>query len=164
MRKLIVIASLLGACTAPLLAQWPRYRVPTVPRTSAGAPNLDAPAPRTADGKPDLSGIWENFRKPGDSPVRSVNAQFFDDRPPSLINEFRDIGENVKGGLPLQPWAAALKQQRTALLEPAPQPVERHVADRHEALAVAFADDPDEAAVERQVLEVETCPLADAEP
>jgi len=95
-----------------MLAQWPRYRMPSVPRTSAGAPDLNAPAPRTLDGKPDLSGIWENFRKPGDGPVRSVNAQFFDDRPPSLINEFRDIGESVKGGLPLHPWAAALKQQR----------------------------------------------------
>jgi hypothetical protein len=114
MRKLIVMALLVGATTVPLVAQWPRYRVPTVPRTASGAPNLDAPAPRTPDGKPDLSGIWENFRKPGDAPVRSVNAQFFDDRPPSLVNEFRDIGENVKGGLPLQPWAAALKQRRTA--------------------------------------------------
>jgi hypothetical protein len=114
MRKLIVAVALLGACTSPLFAQWPRYRVPTVPRTTAGAPDLNAPAPRSPDGKPDLSGIWENFRKPGDAPVRSVNAQFFDDRPPSLVNEFRDIGENVKGGLPLQPGAAALKQQRTA--------------------------------------------------
>jgi hypothetical protein len=113
MRKLIVAAMLIGACAAPLFAQWPRYRVPAVPRTAAGAPDLNAAAPRTPDGKPDLSGIWENFRKPGDA-VRSVNAQFFDDRPPSLINEFRDIGENVTGGLPLQPWAAALKQQRTA--------------------------------------------------
>ena len=60
----------------------------------------------------DLSGIWENFRKPGDAPVRSVNAQFFDDLPSSLINEFRDIGNGVAGGLPLQPWAATLKQQR----------------------------------------------------
>ena len=114
MRKLIVMVLLVGATTVPLVAQWPRYRVPTAPRTASGAPNLDAPAPRTPDGKPDLSGIWENFRKPGDAPVRSVNAQFFDDRPPSLVNEFRDIGENVKGGLPLQPWAAALKQRRTA--------------------------------------------------
>ena len=114
MRQLIVAVALLGASTSPLLAQWPRYRVPAVPRTAAGAPDLNAAAPRTPDGKPDLSGIWENFRKPGDAPVRSVNAQFFDDRPPSLVNEFRDIGENVKGGLPLQPWAAALKQQRTA--------------------------------------------------
>jgi hypothetical protein len=114
MRQLIVAVALLGVCTSPLFAQWPRYRVPAVPRTAAGAPDLNAAAPRTPDGKPDLSGIWENFRKPGDAPVRSVNAQFFDDRPPSLVNEFRDIGENVTGGLPLQPWAAALKQQRTA--------------------------------------------------
>ena len=114
MKQLIVAVALLGVCTSPLFAQWPRYRVPAAPRTAAGAPDLNAAAPRTPDGKPDLSGIWENFRKPGDAPVRSVNAQFFDDRPPSLINEFRDIGENVKGGLPLQPWAAALKQKRTA--------------------------------------------------
>jgi hypothetical protein len=114
MRPIAVVAVLLCLSTASLVAQWPRYRVPAVPRTSSGAPDLNAPAPRTPDGKPDLSGIWENFRKPGDAPVRSVNAQFFDDRPPSLVNEFRDIGENVTGGLPLQPWAAALKQQRTA--------------------------------------------------
>jgi hypothetical protein len=44
--------------------------------------------------------------------VRSVNAAFFDDLPPTLINEFRDIGSGVPGGLPLQPWALALKQQR----------------------------------------------------
>ncbi|HZJ33703.1 MAG TPA: hypothetical protein VFD21_19155 [Vicinamibacterales bacterium] len=112
MRQLIVVAALICASAPTMLAQWPRYRMPSVPRTSAGAPDLNAPAPRALDGKPDLSGIWENFRKPGDGPVRSVNAQFFDDRPPSLINEFRDIGESVKGGLPLQPWAAALKQQR----------------------------------------------------
>ena len=46
--------------------------------------------------------------------MRSVNAAFFDDLPPTLINEFRDIGAGVKDGLPLQPWAAELKQQRMA--------------------------------------------------
>ena len=86
--------------------------MPGVPRTADGKPNLTAPAPRAPDGKPDLSGIWENFRKPGDAPVRSVNAQFFNDLPPTLINEFRDIGAGVAGGLPFQPWAAALRKQR----------------------------------------------------
>ena len=112
MRQLIVVAALLFTCVPTVLAQWPRYTVPGVPRAADGRPDLSAPAPRAPDGKPDLSGIWENFRKPGDAPVRSVNAQFFDDLPPTLVNEFRDIGSGVAGGLPLQSWAAALKQQR----------------------------------------------------
>jgi len=114
MKKLILVATLLCAGAPALLAQWPRHTVPGVPRTADGKPNLTAPAPRAPDGKPDLSGIWENFRKPGDAPVRSVNAQFFNDLPPTLINEFRDIGAGVVGGLPFQPWAAALRQQRMA--------------------------------------------------
>src|SRR5262245_12949444 len=39
-------------------AQWPKYQVPGVPRDARGAVQADAPAPRTADGKPDLSGNW----------------------------------------------------------------------------------------------------------
>jgi len=102
------------AAVSSVSGQWPAYVVPGVPRTADGKPDLNAPAPRTPAGTPDLSGIWENFRKPGDAPVRSVNAGFFDDLPPSLINEFRDIGTSVPGGLPFQPWAAALRAERMA--------------------------------------------------
>ncbi len=109
-----LVLAILVATAPSLLAQWPRYQLPQVPRTADGQPALEAPTPRTPDGKPDLTGVWQNFRKPGDAPVRSVNAAFFDDLPPTLINEFRDIGSGVSGGLPLQPWAAELKQQRMA--------------------------------------------------
>ena len=50
-------ATLLAALCAPLAAQW-KVNDKGAPRTADGKPNLSAPAPRRADGKPDLTGIW----------------------------------------------------------------------------------------------------------
>jgi hypothetical protein len=72
-------AALLVVVSAPIQAQWPS--------SPSGTPNLSAPAPRTKDGKPDLSGLWE----------------------PNGTKYSKNIAADLKPGeVPFQPEAEAL--------------------------------------------------------
>ena len=104
--------------TSTLSAQWPAYPTPGVPKTADGKPNLSGPVPRGADGKPDLSGVWQYSRPPGiPGPTHATQATSTSTELVPLavrLSQFWNLGASFPDGLPFQPWAAELHRQRVA--------------------------------------------------
>ncbi len=99
-----------------LAAQWLKYPTAGVPRKADGKVDMSAPTPRMADGKPDFSGIWTTA-EPNARRASSNDAQSPGD--PSAIaasRQMANIGVDLPGGLPYQPWLVPIVKERTANL------------------------------------------------
>src|ERR1700680_2090315 len=98
--RILQIAVMLLTVT-PLPAQWVDYPAKGIPRLKDGKPNFSAPAPKTPENKPDLSGTWW---------VPHGGVEGLSDPPPKyLVNLAADLKPEE---LPMLPWAEALSKQR----------------------------------------------------
>ena len=121
---LVILAAPLAS--THLAAQWLKYPTAGVPRKADGKVDMSAPTPRMADGKPDFSGIWttgEPFdrRSRGLSSPKDLagpkdpNAAQSPGDPTAIVGsrQMANMGIDLPGGLPYQPWLAPLVKERT---------------------------------------------------
>ena len=112
MRTTIAAAIL---CTSAVIsghAQWLDHPTAGVPKTD-GKPNLSAPAPRTPDGKPDLSGVWTTDSTPPEEMTRlfpGLDAlAVAGDDPRYLHKYFMNVFSDIKPeDTPLSPQGAKI--------------------------------------------------------
>ncbi|HUF73814.1 MAG TPA: hypothetical protein VMR74_13050 [Gammaproteobacteria bacterium] len=103
----IVALLALPLASIPAAAQWIGYGTVDVPRKPDGSVDMEASAPRMPDGKPDLTGIWISDVTPEGEETPSDAFSLPSSR------QMRDIGVDIPGGLPYQPWLVPIVEERT---------------------------------------------------
>src|SRR5215471_13132192 len=124
MITILLLVAVMTGVSSPAGTQWFEYPSPGAPRTANGQIDLSGQTPRLANGKPDLSGVWMS----AENVCGKVMGPTSRDRllelvPPSMKCPAKlpgiprtgyNIGVDLPGGLPYQPWLAKLVDERTA--------------------------------------------------
>jgi hypothetical protein len=128
--KRTVLATVLGLTflSGFVHAQWLNYPTPGIPRLPDGKPNLNAPAPRTAEGKPDLTGVWMH-ELTSVAEMKRLYGDVIDDRvkvdvPGMEIGTQHKYSNNIlldfkPGESPMRAEAAEVMRGRAANRDPA---------------------------------------------
>jgi hypothetical protein len=106
--------------------QWVKYPTAGVPRKADGNVDMSAPTPRMAGGEPDFSGIWttgepnhrtDELSSPKTAPSPRVpegsNDSPGDATRITASRQMANIGVDLPGGLPYQPWLVPIVKERT---------------------------------------------------
>jgi hypothetical protein len=132
----IAVAFVVLIGSPPLMAQWPRHMPAGVLKGADGTVDLDGPVPRTPDGKPDLSGVWDvtpcidcpqgrggggrgrgaaaPAGQGGDAAPAAQGRAAGGQNGPAGRASMGNVGGAIPGGAPYQPWAADLVKKRMA--------------------------------------------------
>src|SRR5688572_33453823 len=91
-RVISIVLVMIWVGTGVAEAQWEPFQWKNMPRLADGKVDMNAPARKTADGKPDLSGFW--------MPAQAVRH---------LMNLASDLKPEE---IPLTPWGAQVYKER----------------------------------------------------
>jgi hypothetical protein len=128
--KCTVLATTLGLAllSGATHAQWLNYPTPGTPRLPDGKPNLFAPTPHTAEGTPDLTGVWMH-ELTSVAEMKRLYGAIIDERvkvdvPGMEIGTQHKYSNNIlldftPGESPLRPEATDVMRKRAADRDPA---------------------------------------------